>query len=123
MEEEQEEIEQRILVELGSGPVSTVWKLCNLLDLSYAEVNEKLQELLERGLVRITSLGWELTPEGRAFLEKSKEQMEEPKEKQKGITHSKKVTKFPFPSDVERPKSPIKPFKEISEKEESEQID
>jgi predicted transcriptional regulator len=108
MEKELSEVERRVLMELSVGPASTIWKLCNVLELSHTEVTDTLEELLRRGLVRVSSRGWELAAEGRAILEK-------PRGESEGIRHFKKMVKFALPSDVERSKSVVKPFKKSPE--------
>jgi predicted transcriptional regulator len=108
MRKELDEVKRRVLTELSREPASTIWKLCNVLGLSHPEVSDVLEELSKKGLVMVTPRGWELTVEAQTVLEELEEDV-------KGIRHSKTMTKVPLPSDVERAKSVIKPFKKESE--------
>jgi DNA-binding MarR family transcriptional regulator len=109
MEKELNKVEWRILEELSKEPASTIWKLTNMLGIPHAEVSDALEELSKRGLVMVTPRGWELTVEAEAVLEKQREEAEA------AIRHSKHVVKVPLPSDVERAKVVVKPFKKSSE--------
>lgn len=114
MVRELDEVERRVLVALSKGPASTIWKLSNILGLAHVEVSAALEELSKSGLITVTPRGWELTPEAQEMPELFKK---EPG----GIRHSKKMVKFALPSDVERSKSIIKPFKKVSEESEAEE--
>jgi DNA-binding MarR family transcriptional regulator len=112
MEKELNEVEWRILEELSKEPASTVWKLTNMLGIPHVEVSDALEELSKKGLVMVTPRGWEPTVEAQAVLKKQKEEAEAV------VRHSKRAVKVPLPSDVERAKFIVKPFKKSSEENE-----